>query len=282
MAIQGRANAKPLGKVPVGTNSGAPPTGTALKGLPGTVSRESRLKVTTTVMENGTIKGEPVISEEREVKIFATNPANVGMGVQYRRNLQNYEHVQISVDMHMPCYVEEVDSAYAQVLDKIKTKLEEALETLQIAPSEATGEVVEGEAGAEEGTAESTEGAAEEESQIDLEYLKAADLDTLTEIATTNDLGITPGDYAEEDDLRQVLIESILGNEVLQEYLAEQGADGTDQTTEGYSEEELQKGTVDELKQIFVEWELGAFPKGPTPIAKKAAIKKILDKQAAA
>lgn len=279
MAIVGRTNAsKPAVKSIAASAPSAPKSNGA-----GPVSlKESRMTVTKTFLQNGTMKGEPVDTEEQiEVKVFATNPANVGTSVQYTRNLGNFESVKIGVDMHMPCYVEEIDDACAQVLDKVKGALETALETLQIGPSEAPAEEAETEA--EEGTAESTETQAEESGDIDIDYLKAADQTMLAQIATDNKL-CDPADYAELEDLRQTLIQAILGEEVFQAYLAEQGggeeAAGEETSQETYTAEELQKATLEELKGLFADWGMENFPKGPPPIAKKAAIKKILEAQA--
>lgn len=282
MPIANKTAPKPAPKgaatKPVQASAQSKVGGAPLNGKPALVMVE------TTLLENGTIKGEPVTASEIEIKSFVGPTANVGVGVQYTRNLGNFESVKVNVMINSPCYPEEVEHMFAQVLDKAKGKLEEAIETLQIAPSETTGEeVVEGESGE---VAEETGETAEGDGEIDIEWLKAADEDALKSVANDNDtLGVNPDDYAEVEDLRQVMIQAILGEEALQAYLGEQGggeeaAEEGGEEAQGYTEEELKGATAKELQGIFETWELGAYPKGPPNVARNAAIKKILAAQA--
>jgi hypothetical protein len=248
-----------------------------------TVAKEAVTTVTTTMLENGTIKGEPVVAEEREIKVFATTPANVGIGLSFTRNLGNCEAVKTHVQVNMPCYNEEVDSAAAQVLDKVKSLLDTAMAELQI---EGTA----GEAGVGEGEAvpEADGTATEEEDSVTIEYLTSASRQEMAAIcAASTDLGISADDYSDDDDLRQTMIQTIFGEEGLQEYLASTGGvvaegDGASDDDKPLTEEELTAATPEELKQLFAQWELGPYPKGPPAAAKKAAIKKIITFQAEA
>lgn len=277
MAIAARKPA-PLGTITKAGVSGSLIDGNKLAGLAAQL-KEAKMTVTTTMLENATAKGQPIAAEDREVKIFVTSPANVGVNVSYTRNLGNFESVRVGVDIHMPCYVEEIDNAYAQVLDKAKIKLEEAIAELSIEPSETVGAIDTVATTVEETTTA-------EEDTVSPEWLIAATHEQLLEVCSKleGDQAVNAEDYADDDDLRQVLIQTIFGEEALQAAVANQEATGEASEAESslYTEEELEKGTVDELKQIFEAWEMGPFPKGPEKIARKAAIKKILEKQSAA
>lgn len=290
MPIAAKPGAKPgVRPAPAAAKSAAAP---ANKAAPvqasAQIAKEARIIVTKTVLQNGTMKGEPItLGEEVEVKLFATNPANVGATARYTRQIGNFESVQIGVDAHVPCYVEEMDDVFAQISDKLKGKLEEFITDLQIQPQVADGsdETV-GEEGAAEGTEEQPEEAGAEDGGLTLEDIKGYDETQLQQLADMNpDFGVSHADYAEVEDLRQVLIQAALGEEVLQEYLGtldgagEQTEGGEEQPAQGYTEEELNKATPKELQDIFKQWELGDYPKGPPPIAAKAARKKILEAQ---
>lgn len=291
MPIAAKPGAKPGVKpAPAAKTAAAPANKAAPAQTHAQIAKESRIIVTKTVLQNGTMKGEPItLGEEVEIKLFATSPANVGASARYTRQIGNFESVQIGVDAHVPCYVEEMDDVFAQISDKLKLKLEEFITDLQIQPQVADGsdETV-GEEGAAEGSEEQPEDGAEgsEEGGLTLEDIKGYDEGQLQQLADMNpDFGVSHADYAEVEDLRQVLIQAALGEEVLQEYLGtldgagEQTEGADDGAAQGYTEEELNKATPQELQDIFKQWELGDYPKGPPPIAAKAARKKILEAQ---
>lgn len=244
--------------------------------------REATMTVTTTMLENGTAKGEPIVKQDKEVKVFLTSPANVGVGVSYTRNLGNMESCKINVMLNMPCYNEEVDEAFAQVVDKAKFMLETALGELSIEqPGEADLQPLEP---AAEATGEPVAEVADD-GTVTVDYLIAATREQMLEVCgqLEGDQAVNADDYTEDDDLRQVLIQTIFGEEALQAAIAGQeaageGAEAVAETT-GYTEEELQGATPEDLKKVYTEWNLGPYPKGPANVAKKVAIKKILEAQ---
>jgi len=259
MAIASRSPAKP-GVATRPALKSAPPaaSGKATLGE----AHEAIIKVSTTILEGGTIKGEPVEQEEREVKVFATAPAHASVTLGYNKNLGNIEMAKVTVFVSMPCYVEEFDSAFAQVLDKAKSCLETAIGEVNIeGAAVASAEGVPGEPGV----------APADETALTAEDINGYDHDQLVELATGNpDLGVNPDDYTSDDDLKEVLISVIFPDEV--------GAPA-EETVEAYTQEALDGATTDELKAVFEAWGMGKYPPGPEKIAKKTAIKKILEKQ---
>jgi hypothetical protein len=253
------------------TNAAATPTKGAAAGKPdlklvggsaGQMS-EAIIQTKTTVLENGTIRGEPVESETREVKVFATAHATTGVKIGYNRNLGNMEMVKFEAFVSMPHYVEEADTAAAQVIDKAKLVLETVM--AEFTPPEAVSNVA-GDADLQAVSGEvAGEAQAEADGEVTPEYIDGASMEELAALCESNpDLGVTAADYAEVDDLREVL-KSVLFE-----------ADGGD---EAYTQEVLEGASTDELKAIYEAWEMGKWPPGPEKIARKTGIKKILEKQ---
>jgi hypothetical protein len=282
MAIQNRAvaakpaaavAAKPAAKPALATVGGQPVT----KTTPTAILREAVMTVSTTILENGTINGEPVVSEERDIKVFATNPAFSSIKIGYNKALGGHmEMVKFDVSVGAPHYVEETDNMLSQLMEKGKAALD-ALITSFVPPENDAGVAGDADLVAGEAVAEETE--AQPEGTIDAEYLDAADMDTMIALCTENpDLGVNPGDFPEEADLREVLKAQILGEgeaAVEGEAVADEAAD------EAYTEETLGAASTDDLKAVYEAWGMGKFPTGPEKIARKAAIKKILEKQEA-
>lgn len=291
MAIAQRTRATPASTppkklAPKTAASPAPkPNGSASTG---THAKEAVITVTTTMLENGQVRGEPVEQEQREVKIFAGPVANVGYGLSFTRNMGNYEGVKVQCSVHVPCYVEEIDYVSAQAYDKCKALLEAAIEDFQI---EGSGAAVAGEEVATDEAAAEVDGtAAEGEAEdggVTVEYIKEADRETLDALCTTNaELQIDPADYAEDNDLRLVLVQAIHGEEAMAALQAEfdgtatDGGEAAEEEQGLFTEEELNAATLPELKQQWDQWELGPHPKGPPAVVKKAMIKKMLAAQA--
>jgi hypothetical protein len=231
---------------------------------------EAVITVTTTTLEGGTVKGEPVVSETREVKVFATNPAHTGFKLGFNRNLGNMEMVKFEAFGSMPCYVEEYDSATVQIFEKTKAALELAI--AEYTPPEPISNVA-GDTDLQAPGEETGETAAES-GEVTKEYIEGASREELEQLCTENaeQLGITPSDYVDDADLRDTIISVLFGE-------GEEAA--AEDAPAAYTDAELMDATTDELKAIFEAWELGKYPPGPEKIAKKAAVKKILEKQAA-
>lgn len=75
-------------------------------------SKNSTVYITRTISMNQGIKsskeGEDVIAVHK----FVTNPAEVAVDYALTVNLGNYESAKIGVSVRVPCYVEELDTAY--------------------------------------------------------------------------------------------------------------------------------------------------------------------------
>lgn len=239
------------------------------------ILREATMTVTTTVLEGGSIKGEPVVVEEREIKVFATNPGFSSIKIGYNKALGGHmEMVKFDVSVGMPHYVEETDNAIGQLIDKAKAALEATMAEF-IPPESADGGVA-GDADTLVAGAE-VEAGAEAEVTIDAEYIDGATMEELIAVCEANpELGVNPGDYPEIDDLREVLKSVIVGDPEVEAAPAEDDANAP------YTQEQLEGSEVADLKAVWDAWEMGKWPVGPAAQAKKVAIKKILEKQAAA
>ena len=269
----------------------APKTATSgaalIAGSAGTL-KESKLVISTTVLENGTIKGEPVSKEDIEVRLFATTPAMAVCGFKVKKNLGNFESAEFFVSQSVPCYVEELDNVQSQVNENVARVMDELVGSFD--PS-AFGLSAEGESGlgdvtGGEGEAEadeSGEGAAEEEGEVTQEYIESADradLEALIEGAPEGTFSFTADEYPEDDDLRSMMIAELFPDG---EEGAEGDADATEEAGDEYTEEQLLGADMDDLKNIFEAWQLGAFPAYNAKnekIVKKKAVKTILDFQA--
>jgi len=263
----------------IATRSGPKPAPAKTKAAAAQASKASEAvtRVSTTILEGGTVKGEPVESEVREVKTFVTHPAHTSVSLGYNKNLGNMEMAKVTVMVSMPHYVEEADNAFAQVLDKAKANLDQAIAELNIVGDAVTG--AEDASAAGEGQPEPGAEGAADDGEVTPEYIDGADHDTLVQLCEGNpDLGVNADDYTDDDDLREVLKSVIFGD------ADAQAADAGEPAAEGdqpYTQEMLDAAETDEIKQLWELWEMGKWPPGPEKIARKTAIKKILEKQEA-
>ena len=68
------------------------------------------------------------ISEEKQliqVRPFATDPAHICVKLGRTINLGNYESAKIDVSVDIPCYVEECQRVYREVMDFVQERLTE-------------------------------------------------------------------------------------------------------------------------------------------------------------
>lgn len=73
----------------------------------------TRALVTRQFRASGKDVGEPDQTEEIiEIHKFATEPAQVNLGLGLTINLGNFEFVRADVSMTVPCYKEEADAAF--------------------------------------------------------------------------------------------------------------------------------------------------------------------------
>lgn len=259
----------------------AKPAATPAKTAPAASSEAHEVKVTTsiTVLENGTIKGVPVEAAETEVKVFATKPATTGVNIGVTKALGNFESVKFGVHITMPCYVEEFDSATAQIIDKAKSVLDELVASFD-PTAYVSGGAIDGNAELAEPGAEDTSGEGEPDGGIDEAWVDAASREELIEVITANSIDIDPNDYPEDDDLKEMFKATVLSEEGTE---GEPAAEGEEAADEPLTQEALEAATTDELKEVYEAWEMGAFPKfsnaASEKVARKTAIKKILEKQ---
>lgn len=278
MPIKGKTTAtaaKPVAK-PATAPKGAAPKAAATKAEGATIT------TTITILENGQIKGEPVETREIEVKKFLTDTAKASAGFSFSKNLGNYEAAKFNVMVTMPCYVEEIDSALDQVIDKAKTKLDEAI--AQFDPSAYVSEAAGEDLAGGEGEAEAgDEGEAEGGEEITADWVREADRDALVELITSNQLDIDPNDYSDDDDGLNDLREMIIATAFAEDDGATEGEQGEEGADEPLTQEQLEAAETDELKSVYEQWEMGNFPKytnaASEKVARKTAIKAILKRQ---
>jgi len=275
------APAKPALTKPNGAASAASPAA-LIAGAAGTL-KESSLTVTTTVLANGTIQGEPVEEREVSVRLFATTPAMAVAGVKIKKNLGNYDSVEFFVSQTVPAYVEDLESVQQQVNENVLRILDERFAafdpaTYGLGGGDAGENSLTDVAGGEgEAEAAGAEGEAEE-GGITPEYIAEASREDLVAIVEGNpdSFSFSPDDYPDDDDLRSMMTTDLWPEDVP---AAEQDPG------EGYTEEQLLEASMEELAAVYEAWEMGAFPKFNAKnesIVKKKAVKDILAKQAEA
>ena len=60
-----------------------------------------------------------------QIRPFATDPAHICVKLGRTINLGNYESAKIDVSVDMPCYVEECQRVYREVMDFVQERLTE-------------------------------------------------------------------------------------------------------------------------------------------------------------
>jgi hypothetical protein len=75
-------------------------------------------------VEGGTSETREII----EVREFATNPAYVKVQAGVTKSLGDYEFLRVDVSISVPCYVEEIDSVYPAVAEKVSDRLTQEVE----------------------------------------------------------------------------------------------------------------------------------------------------------
>lgn len=74
--------------------------------------------------------------EELDVRLFETEPAVIGYSGGQTVNLGNFESIRIDVNLRLPCYVEEIDSAYRWAQDWVGARIEEEIEKVKPKPKD--------------------------------------------------------------------------------------------------------------------------------------------------
>lgn len=83
------------------------------------VMKEGTLEVVKQFTQRGAVVDEQSADHALFVREFKTNPARVGVDFSKTINLGDYNGVKINVSASVPCYVEELDDAYAWLRDKV-------------------------------------------------------------------------------------------------------------------------------------------------------------------
>lgn len=118
------------------------------------------------------------------------------------------------------------------------------------------------------------DGDGEEGDEVTEEEINAMDRKQLEAFVEENGIEVDPSDFkktpADLKKFKAAVVEAVAS-----------GDDGEE--GDGYTQEELEELEEDDLKAIFKEWDLGAYPKGTKPGIRKAqAIEAILEAQGAA
>lgn len=118
----------------------------------------------------------------------------------------------------------------------------------------------------------------EAEDEITEDAINAMDRPTLVKFIKTNEIDVDPAKHSKLTALKAAVIDALAGG--VEDATDPDADDATDpDATEGYDEEALTAMGLPDLKAIYAEWELGAFPKGPPVKQKQLAIKAILAAQ---
>ena len=167
-------------------------------------------------------------------------------------------------------------------LDVDPTKLPKINDLRAAVVEAAFGGEEDGEAEEGEEAEGEEEGAEEEEAEITEEDIKAMTRVELVAFAKSQEIPLTLSDYAKNPKgLGNMASDVIKALEAAAEEEGEEeaGEEEGDAADDPYTSAGLTAMTVPELKEIYAEWELGAFPAGAPPVAKKKAVAAILAAQ---
>jgi hypothetical protein len=79
--------------------------------------------------------------ETLQVKLFATDTAQVEVALGKTINLGNYESARVEVRISVPCYVEEALVVYKETLDTVKRCIGEEIEAMEQATKDIPAEL---------------------------------------------------------------------------------------------------------------------------------------------
>lgn len=91
------------------------------------------MPATVTVAKSHLLRGKPLgkqgepETEEFDVRSFQTEPALVKVAAQRRCDLGNYESMQVSVEVTVPCYSEEVPAMQTMLAEKVPKKVDQII-----------------------------------------------------------------------------------------------------------------------------------------------------------
>lgn len=89
------------------------------------------IKVSRMYREGKIISKEEAEEEPIDVRSFQEGMAQVSYGCRMTINTGNYESVQISVDVQLPCYLEEIVDAYKAARQFVSTRLSSEVESIR-------------------------------------------------------------------------------------------------------------------------------------------------------
>lgn len=96
------------------------------KGVKEVIETQGEIEVSSTVMGKTTKKGEPI-----KVRPFVTTPAQVEVHMGAWFPTGDMAGAKVDVTVRMPCYVEEISSAYVQTRDLVDKLMEREVTRMQ-------------------------------------------------------------------------------------------------------------------------------------------------------
>ncbi len=93
--------------------------------------RRSEIVVTRSFRDRGVDVDEDAEEEALRVHKFVTTPAQVTARYGLTLNLGNYESARVDVEVTVPCYVEEIEEAYAEAITFVEEKIRQDVDELR-------------------------------------------------------------------------------------------------------------------------------------------------------
>lgn len=251
----------------------------------------STVTVFKTYKDGATITAADERTETLETPRFEGPVATVSVNVAHTKNLGNYESVKVGILVSLPCYVAELEEAYATASKVAGEFLDRERETVSESIPE-NGEAATEEAVEEVGEADAAE--AEGAEQSDEDYVNSLDREGLEGLIDENSEGweTAGADVPDYSDAKafpknpkglkalKAAVLSALETAAAAEEAGEETAEaGAEEPQVGYTQEELEGADEADLKAIFADWDLGEFPKGPPAKRKEKAVAMIMEAQ---
>jgi hypothetical protein len=209
-------------------------------------------------------------SEEIDVGVFGADVAHVTVQRGITRNVGDYESVKLGVSVTLPTYIEEMSEAFTTASSLVGEYLDSEINK--------AGEMISGMSNDDDHESDDSEDddADSEEEELDESDIKKMKKAELLELIEEENLDIDPGDHKGIKALREAVIESYFEEDEDEEDDEDSSGDDGGDDDDPYTQEELEDCTLDELKAVFKEYELGTLPKGrgKTKSAKDRSVKK--------
>ena len=76
-------------------------------------------------LKGGVIVSEDIITDKLKVHKFITTPAKLTITKSNTTNLGNYNSKKLVISLTMPCYKEQIEESYKEVMEWVDAKLQE-------------------------------------------------------------------------------------------------------------------------------------------------------------